>query len=84
MTIDDILDADVDALVERTKNRVLPRGDITMARAWLFFAIQSVVGAALAYAILKPYTYVILTLRTCPSLTSIPGYTSRCSSGHCS
>ncbi|KAI4517540.1 UbiA prenyltransferase [Schizophyllum commune Loenen D] len=62
MTIDDILDADVDALVERTKNRVLPRGDITMARAWLFFAIQSVVGAGLAYAILKPYTLYISML----------------------
>ncbi|KAL1711501.1 hypothetical protein EV715DRAFT_170549, partial [Schizophyllum commune] len=62
MTIDDILDADVDALVERTKNRVLPRGDITMACAWLFFAIQSVVGAGLAYAILEPYTLCISTL----------------------
>lgn len=59
MTIDDILDADVDALVERTKDRVLPRGDISMARAWLFFAIQVVVGIALAYVLLKPYTLFI-------------------------
>ncbi|KAF5373992.1 hypothetical protein D9615_009897 [Tricholomella constricta] len=40
MTIDDPLDYDVDALVERTKNRALPRGAVSLDRAWMFFALQ--------------------------------------------
>ncbi|SJL15626.1 uncharacterized protein ARMOST_19129 [Armillaria ostoyae] len=49
MTIDDILDYDIDANVERTKNRALPRGAIGIKRAWLFFALQVVIGVFLAY-----------------------------------
>ncbi|KAF7372325.1 4-hydroxybenzoate polyprenyltransferase, mitochondrial [Mycena venus] len=37
MTIDDILDHDIDKLVARTKNRALPRGAISLERAWLLF-----------------------------------------------
>ncbi|KAJ7476867.1 UbiA prenyltransferase [Mycena galericulata] len=48
MTIDDILDYDIDGLVERTKNRALPRGAITLGRAWLFFGMQVVLGVYLA------------------------------------
>ncbi|KAH7874998.1 UbiA prenyltransferase family-domain-containing protein [Lentinula edodes] len=40
MTIDDLLDHDIDKLVSRTKNRPLPRGAITQQRAWLFFSVQ--------------------------------------------
>ncbi|KAJ6482074.1 UbiA prenyltransferase [Mycena vitilis] len=48
MTVDDLLDHDIDALVERTKNRALPRGAITLVRAWMFFALQVVWGVFLA------------------------------------
>ncbi|KAK0234482.1 hypothetical protein EDD85DRAFT_1025361 [Armillaria nabsnona] len=54
MTIDDILDYDIDANVERTKNRTLPRGAIGIERAWLFFALQVLVGVFLAYKVLSP------------------------------
>ncbi|KAF8911759.1 UbiA prenyltransferase family-domain-containing protein [Mucidula mucida] len=53
MTIDDILDYDIDANVERTKKRALPRGAISIERAWLFFAMQVVVGVAVAYKVLS-------------------------------
>ncbi|PPQ95268.1 hypothetical protein CVT26_014842 [Gymnopilus dilepis] len=48
MTIDDILDADVDGLVERTRGRPLPRGAISTRRAWFFFFGQVLVGIGLA------------------------------------
>ncbi|PBK98388.1 UbiA-domain-containing protein [Armillaria gallica] len=54
MTIDDILDYDIDANVERTKNRALPRGAISIERAWLFLALQVVIGVSLAYKVLSP------------------------------
>ncbi|KAJ7177493.1 UbiA prenyltransferase [Mycena crocata] len=48
MTIDDLLDYDVDALVERTKNRAIPRGAISVKRAWLFFSLQVIIGVYVA------------------------------------
>ncbi|KAJ7695859.1 UbiA prenyltransferase [Mycena olivaceomarginata] len=53
MTIDDLLDYDIDALVERTRNRPLPRGAISLERAWLFFAMQVALGVYLAFTILS-------------------------------
>ncbi|KAK0187363.1 UbiA prenyltransferase family-domain-containing protein [Armillaria mellea] len=54
MTIDDVLDYDIDANVERPKNRALPRGAISIERAWLFFALQVIIGVFLAYKVLSP------------------------------
>jgi 4-hydroxybenzoate polyprenyltransferase len=54
MTIDDLLDHDIDALVERTKNRALPRGAISLVRAWIFFGLQVVSGVYLATTTLSP------------------------------
>lgn len=56
MTIDDVLDYDVDALVDRTRNRAIPRGAISVQRAWLFFAMQVVVGIYIANTTLRPTT----------------------------
>ncbi|KAF8150460.1 UbiA prenyltransferase [Mycena galopus ATCC 62051] len=53
MTIDDLLDHDIDALVERTKARPLPRGAICLGRAWIFFGLQVVVGIYLAVKVLS-------------------------------
>ncbi|KAF4597056.1 hypothetical protein EYR40_007506 [Pleurotus pulmonarius] len=53
MTIDDILDYDIDGMVERTKGRPLPRGSISLQRAWLFFAIQTVIGVRSAFYFLS-------------------------------
>ncbi|KAJ3739635.1 UbiA prenyltransferase family [Lentinula detonsa] len=54
MTIDDILDHDIDAMVSRTKSRAIPRGSISLDRAWLFFGMQVVLGVYLAQALLDP------------------------------
>ena len=64
MTIDDVLDHDVDALVDRTRNRAIPRGAISLQRAWLFFALQVVVGIYTANATLRPTTQVICVSTT--------------------
>ncbi|KAJ6588465.1 UbiA prenyltransferase [Mycena capillaripes] len=53
MAIDDLLDYDIDALVERTKERPLPRGAISLSRAWIFFGTQVVVGVYLAIKVLS-------------------------------
>ncbi|KAJ7839422.1 UbiA prenyltransferase family-domain-containing protein [Mycena leptocephala] len=53
MTVDDLLDYDIDALVERTKNRPLPRGAITLRHAWIFFGMQVVLGVYLAVTTLS-------------------------------
>lgn len=53
MTIDDLLDCDIDALVERTRDRPLPRGAISLRRAWVFFGLQVSIGVYLAANILS-------------------------------
>ncbi|KAJ6579623.1 UbiA prenyltransferase [Mycena vulgaris] len=53
MTIDDLLDYDIDALVERTRGRALPRGAISLGRAWLFFGMQVALGVYLAITTLS-------------------------------
>ncbi|KAJ7859557.1 UbiA prenyltransferase [Mycena leptocephala] len=53
MTIDDLLDYDIDGLVERTKERPLPRGAISLGRAWVFFGLQVVLGVYLAVKVLS-------------------------------
>ncbi len=62
MTIDDLLDHDIDALVERTKLRPLPRDAITLPRAWLFFAMQAILGVFLAFRVLNTARYVLTGL----------------------
>ena len=54
MTIDDLLDYDIDGLVERTKYRPIPRGAISLPRAWIFFGLQVALGVWLAVTFLPP------------------------------
>ncbi len=72
MTIDDILDYDIDALVERTQTRAIPRGAISVDRAWLFFALQVVIGVTLAFKLLTPTRYVSSPFQLTPSPRLIP------------
>jgi 4-hydroxybenzoate polyprenyltransferase len=61
MAIDDILDSDIDGLVERTKIRPIPRGAITLERAWLFFFAQASIGLYVAYEYLPaPVSVLVL------------------------
>ncbi len=40
----DIVDAKIDALVERTRSRPLPSGQVTKRQAWIFLVAQALVG----------------------------------------
>ncbi|TFK95266.1 UbiA prenyltransferase [Pterulicium gracile] len=71
MTIDDILDWDVDMEVERTKNRPIPRGSITPQRAWVFFALQVIVGVHFSLKFLST-TSLYVAMATWPMYVIYP------------
>ena len=43
-TYNDIVDRDYDGKVERTRNRPLPAGQITVKQAWAFLIVQCLIG----------------------------------------
>jgi len=43
-TYNDLVDENIDAQVDRTRSRPLPSGQVTRKQAWLFLAIQALVG----------------------------------------
>ncbi len=43
-TYNDIVDADIDLKVERTRSRPIPAGEVSVVQAWLFLIAQSLVG----------------------------------------
>jgi 4-hydroxybenzoate polyprenyltransferase len=43
-TYNDLADENIDAQVERTRSRPLPSGQVTRRQAWIFLAIQALVG----------------------------------------
>src|SRR5690606_23784718 len=43
-TYNDLVDADIDEKVERTRSRPLPSGKVTRRQAWLFLVLQAMVG----------------------------------------
>ncbi len=45
-TYNDIVDRDIDAKVARTRTRPLPAGEVSVQSAWIFLAIQLLVGLA--------------------------------------
>jgi len=45
-TVNDILDRDIDGLVERTRGRPIPSGEVTVRGALLFLGLQLLVGLA--------------------------------------
>lgn len=45
-TYNDIVDADIDARVERTRSRPIPAGEVSRTKAWLFLGLQCLIGLA--------------------------------------
>lgn len=43
-TYNDIIDRDFDAVVDRTKSRPIPAGEVSLSQAWLFLVLQCVIG----------------------------------------
>jgi 4-hydroxybenzoate polyprenyltransferase len=56
-TYNDIVDRDIDALVERTRSRPLPSGQVTTRQAKLFLVAQVLVGALVLLALAKPFAW---------------------------
>lgn len=50
-TLNDILDRDIDAKVERTRSRPLPSGAVTLKGAILFLALQLLLGALVLFSL---------------------------------
>jgi heme o synthase len=48
-TLNHIIDHRVDATMDRTKNRPLPSGTLSMRKAWIFSIVQGVLGFVLLY-----------------------------------
>jgi len=46
-TLNDIVDTDLDAKVSRTRSRPIPSGQVTKRQAWIFLALQLLVGVAI-------------------------------------
>lgn len=45
-TYNDIVDADIDVQVERTRSRPIPAGEVTKLQAWVFLVCQCLIGLA--------------------------------------
>ena len=60
-TLNHIIDRHTDALMERTKNRPLASGKITLASAWAFAILQGALGLLILYFYVNPLT-ALLTL----------------------
>ena len=48
-TLNDIVDADLDARVERTRSRPIPSGQVSRRQAAVFLALQALVGAVILF-----------------------------------
>lgn len=46
-TYNDIVDAGIDAQVDRTRSRPIPAGEVTKAQAWMFLVFQCLIGLAI-------------------------------------
>ncbi|MGD2133277.1 MAG: 4-hydroxybenzoate octaprenyltransferase [Maricaulaceae bacterium] len=59
-TFNDIVDKDLDAKVERTAERPLPAGTVTMRAAWTFLIAQCLVGFLVLLSLPRPAQVVAL------------------------
>src|SRR5947209_6874546 len=60
-TLNHIIDHRIDAMMERTKNRPLAAGKLSLRSAWIFATMQGVIGFAILYFGVNTLT-AILTL----------------------
>lgn len=58
-TYNDLVDRDIDAMVERTRSRPLPSGQVTSRQAKLFLVGQVIVGALVLLALAKPFAWAL-------------------------
>jgi 4-hydroxybenzoate polyprenyltransferase len=58
-TFNDLVDRDIDAMVERTRSRPLPSGQVTVAQAKLFIIAQVAVGALVLLALANPFAWAV-------------------------
>lgn len=59
VTINQVLEVEYDAMMERTKNRPLPTGSITKKEAIVFAFFVAIVGLAILYMTTNPLTVVL-------------------------
>ncbi|CEJ15456.1 4-hydroxybenzoate octaprenyltransferase [Phreatobacter sp. AB_2022a] len=58
-TYNDLVDRDIDAMVDRTRSRPLPSGQVTSRQAKLFLIGQVVVGALVLLALARPFAWAL-------------------------
>ncbi len=58
-TYNDLVDRDIDALVERTRSRPLPSGQVTARQAKMFLIAQVALGALVLLALAQPFAWLI-------------------------
>ncbi|RDI42415.1 heme o synthase [Aquicella lusitana] len=61
-TLNHIIDHRVDALMERTKNRPLVTGKLSLRSAWIFATMQGVIGFLILYFGVNPLTAILTFL----------------------
>lgn len=61
-TLNHIIDHRIDAMMERTKNRPLPSGKLSLRAAWIFAAVQGIVGFTILYLGVNVLTAVLTLL----------------------
>ena len=58
-TYNDLVDRDIDAMVERTRSRPLPSGQVTSRQAKIFLIAQLGVGALVLLALWNPFAWAV-------------------------
>ena len=58
-TYNDLVDRDIDALVERTRSRPLPAGQVTARQAKIFLVAQVALGALVLLALAQPFAWLV-------------------------
>jgi 4-hydroxybenzoate polyprenyltransferase len=71
-TINDIFDREVDAGVERTKNRPMPSGRVSVPAAVLYLIIQYIIGTVFFYFTLNKLAFVVALIQLLPLFIIYP------------